>query len=403
MTVPKHAPLSVRKTILARLIVHEALDPVLSQGVGDVAYAVAEEAITAVLSATELELAAPLAKQQLDVFVQELVDQIADKIEVNKHLAGDLTLQPAASTMRLDAASVCCVTCAGGENPCDGVSFSRDDALVDAAGPCIEPFRILFSLAVSIVRKSFEFALGADILAKWPRTQFGTAHVPGERAHPFSASAQVTGATSRSTDGATIELIFCPAKFALSAYLAAGYVLVHEALHVMQGIESPQSAIPAKNEEDPFFEGWMDWIAFQLFSFVTLGRGEAKPLSPFLKYPAAQRDRSLELHESRYNVETSQKKRLSYRLLSGKRAAETLFHFIRQCLPKKQSQRFFLAISFRISMMELSSARRINVIARVNDDLPPVGADDRWNESAMALGRAIRSRDVEAAVSWLLS
>ena len=401
--MPKHATLSVRKTVLARLIVHEALDPVLSQGVGEAAYAVAEEAINAVLNATELELAAPLAQQQLDMFVQELVGEIAGKIEVNKHLAGDPTLHPAASTMRIDAASVCCATCARGEKPCDSVSTSRDDALVDAAGPCIEPFRVLFNLAVRIVRMSLEFALGPEILAQWPRTQFGTAHVPGEKAHPFSASAQVAGATSRSADVATIELIFCPAKFALSAYLAAGYVLVHEALHVMQAIDSPQTSIPAKNEEDPFFEGWMDWIAFQLFSFVTLGRREAKPLSPFLKYPAAQRERSLELHESRYNAETSQKKWLSYRLLSGKRAAETLFHFIRRYLLREQSQQLFLAISFRISMKELSLARRINLIARVNDDLPPVGADEKLNDSAMALGRSIRARDVEAAISWLLS
>jgi hypothetical protein len=391
----------VRKAILARLIVHEALDPVLSRGGEQAAYLVAEEAIDAVRTATRLELAAPLA-ERLDDFVQGLVGGTADKIVGNKRLVGDATLDPAVTAMRLQAASISCVTCAAGATPCDGGSSSHDDALVESAGLCIEPFRVLFQLAVDIVRTSFEFALGAEILKKWPRTRFGTGYVSGKKAHVFGASAQVTGATLRSNDQTTIELIFCPAEFTWSAYLAAGYVLVHEALHVMEAIDSSRTSIPTKNEEDPFLEGWMDWIAFQLFSFTTLGRGVAKPLARFLRYPSAQRERSRELHESRFNAETSGKKALSYRLLSGKRAAETLFNFIRQHLPREQSQKLFLAISFRIDMQELSLARHVKLVARVNDDLPPAGASEVLNESARELGRAIRSDDIEMAISWLL-
>jgi hypothetical protein len=392
----------VRKAILARLIVHEALDPVLSRGVGQMAYVVAEEAMDGVRTATKAELAAPLA-ERLDDFVQQLVGGTADAIAGNKRLAGDATLDPAVAAMRLQAASISCATCAAGAKPCDGVNSSRDDALVEGAGPCIEPFRVLFRLAVDIARMAFEFALDATILVNWPRTQFGTAIVPGKKAHPFGASAQVAGATVRSNNQATIELIFSPSEFTWSAYLAAGYVLVHEALHLMEAIDSSRTSIPTRNEEDPFLEGWMDSIAFQLFSFTTRGRGAAKLLVHFLRYPAAQRDRSRELHESRFNVETSANKALSYRLLSGKRAAETLFSFIRRHLPRDESQKIFLTISFRVHMQELTFARHVNLVARVNDDLPPAGGTEELKESARELGRAIRSGDVGMAVSWLLA
>lgn len=399
----QHAPLRVRKAVLARLIVSEAVDPVLTSGTAsDDVYVVAEEVLQSVNAATRSEIEAPL-DNPLDTFVQAVIDEAARRIDGNQRLRGDQSLPRAAAAMRARAANLCCTTCAGNEPPCDG-KMARDSAIVSRSGQCIESFRSLFVLAVEIVQIYYAQLFGQQSLADWPAVSFSTNHnAPGVKAHPFQSPAQISGATRRSAHAAEVELIFCPADFSWAAYLAAAYVLVHEALHVTEGIRS-ETRGPAK-QEDPFVEGWMDWIAFQIFDRTVRGRGPATALAPRYTFAEGHREKSAQLHAARFDADTSSDKTLSYRLLSGKRAAERFYVFCRRVLAKDDACQVFLKVSFLLNTRgdDINTHRRI--VARINKELP--ATNGRLRQPLSEAGRQLRELFlnglVDDVVTWLLT
>lgn len=399
----QHAPLRVRKAVLARLIVHEAIEPILGRGpTNDDVFLVADEVIQAVYGATKSEIDSPLA-EPLDVFIQSLIGKAAQSIEEHRRLAGNHTLEPAVKSMRQRAAGLSCASCTGGEPACDG-NTARDATMVERAGHCIEPFRSLFVLAEELVRAHYAYALGPQVLNQWPRTSFVTDfNAPGLKAHPFQSPAQIFGAARRTGDAATIELIFSPQDFNWAGYLAAAYVLVHEAVHVMEGIETSAMRMPA-SPEDPFVEGWMDWIAFQMFDRTARGRGPARHLAPRYVHATAHRERSRELHSSRFDAETSTNKMLSYRLLAGKRAAEQFYDFCRRSVSRNEACRLFLEISFRFNARALDLNANRRVTARVSEQLPlpNIPLHSPISTPARRLRELLRKGDATGAVEWLL-
>ena len=399
----QHAPLRVRKAVLARLIVGEAVDPVLTSGTAsDDVYVVAEEVLRSVNAATLSEIDAPL-DDPLDTFVQGVIDEAARRIDGNKRLHGDENLPRAAAAMRARAASLCCATCAGHERPCNGET-ARDSAIVSRAGQCIESFRSLFMLGLEIVRIYYAQIFGQQSLASWPKVSFLTNHnAPGVKAHPFQSPAQISGATRRTDDAAEVELIFCPADFSWAGYLAAAYVLVHEALHVTEGIHS-SIRVPAK-QEDPFVEGWMDWIAFQIFDVTMRRRGPAAALASQFTYAEGHREKSSQLHAARFDADTSSDKTLSYRLLSGKRGAEQFYVFCRRVLSKESANRMFLEVSFLLNARGDDINTHRGIMARIGKELP--AANGRLRQPLSEAGRELRelllNGLVNDVVRWLLS
>lgn len=392
--------------MLARLIVHDAIDSVLAAGGHDdgVVHVVATEVIDAVHGATRSEIEASTPSEPLDTFVQNVVATAANQITQSKRFRGENTLLPAAVAMRERAATVSCATCAGDETPCDGVNASRDIAIVARSGACIKPFREMFETAIDIVRAHYVFALGLPVLEKWPqKTTFMTFFPAGDKdVHAYASSTQIAGAADRDGADALIELRFCPAKFTGAAYLAAGYVLVHEALHLMEGIDAGGKR-KAGRDEDPFVEGWMDWIAFRIFEDTLSDQGVAG--GPRLRIPnaAAQIERGRELHLSRYNTDKSSSKSLAYRLLSGKRAAERLHNFCRRHLDPGEAWRLFLAISFLLNAKDLRIHAHRKLVERVLEKVLPGGPLRKEADAdGKALSRLIEANDEVGVVTWLL-
>jgi hypothetical protein len=151
--------------------------------------------------------------------------------------------------------------------PCRG--FIEDDQIVAEKGECLKDFKNQFAFAHEVVVHHYNHyrrELGRDV-STIPVT-FNTEKV-GQRPHDLPSEILVSGRTKYHDSpsyGSQVFLILVPTSFDWNAYCASLYLLFHELfVHAFQSTHG-EGLRTGPREDDPFSEGWMDWLAFDLMS-----------------------------------------------------------------------------------------------------------------------------------------
>ena len=153
-----------------------------------------------------------------------------------------------------------CCTCSGSPSVCEG--GQNDDALVAGGGHCIGLLRQLFDVALQIAQDAFHRYLPALSL---PAVGFSTAHW-NKKPHDIPVELYCGGSTAFANGGnSVVQLHLTPAALDWDTCLACLYVLVHECFcHAFYGARNPSKREEGTGNDDPFTEGWMDWLAHEL-------------------------------------------------------------------------------------------------------------------------------------------
>jgi hypothetical protein len=177
------------------------------------------------------------------------------------HLTGTFApfLSPLVTQLTGHMTGLSCSTCSGSPTVCDG--GPNDDALVAGGGHCIGLLRQLFDVALWIAQNAFQRYLPAVSL---PAVEFSTAHW-NQKPHDIPVELYCGGTTTFANGGnSVVKLHLTPAKLDWDTCLACLYVLVHECFcHAFYGARNPNRREGTGND-DPFTEGWMDWLAHEL-------------------------------------------------------------------------------------------------------------------------------------------
>jgi hypothetical protein len=389
-----HVPLAVRKTLLARIIAFEEIERVLRNCSNKTVCTIARGLVDQLCVRTEGELAAPNNAVPLDHYVRTELEQLARDLEA------DTRLQPfavVASTIRSRADPISCTVCATPDDICDGGDF--DDGIVDRKGPCIQPLRSWFDLAITIAACHYAVACGLTYPDHWPHCVFQTADL-NEKPHPFNSTAEVSGATKHGSP-TVVELRLRARTFDWRSYSAVPYVLLHEAFHILEGSEgTPQSP----DREDPFAEGWMDWIAFEVLVRTIRGTGSAFKHAAAFSAPDDVEESARLLHEARYDHNTSGVPWVSQRLLAGKRAAQTFLDFCKRCIPQDDDAwLFFLSVSLRLNLRQMTLYQHSKVVEKVNAEITPFRLlpIPEFVATAHYLRKYLEMHDIEQVLAWL--
>lgn len=390
--------LSSRKALLARVIAFDAIEPALA-GCDAKRCAAARGLSEELRATTTTEIGAPNDDVPLDQYVHMTVESMARTICSHPQFKPDGgILNSAVAQMRAQIQDLSCTACAGKDPVCS--EGDHDDFIVMRSGHCIASFKELANLAKSVVISYYAAAGIAE--DAWPETAFRLRFV-NVKPHPFGSPIQIGGKTDPSVTPVDVSLFLEPTSFNWAAYVSVPYILVHEMFHVLGGVErSPRTGCSA---EDPFAEGWLDWIAFEAVRRTAAGTGPAAHLAARFRYPAEQIDRAQMLHLSRTDDSTSENPARSRDLRSGRLAAERFLDLCCRFIESDdEAWTFFLGVSLRLNLKGLSTDEHRmmswKVIQRIpfRRDLHNVG----FIETAKNLRKHFTARDIEGLIQWLI-
>lgn len=266
-------------------------------------------------------------------------------------------------TRQMNALS--CSTCSGSPSVCDG--GQNDDALVAGGGHCIGLLRQLFDVALLIAQNAFQRYLPAVSL---PAVEFSTAHF-NQKPHDIPVALYCGGKTTFANGGnSVVQLHLTPDVLDWDTCLACLYVLVHECFcHAFYGARNPSQRDVTGND-DPFTEGWMDWLAHELLlQNLNLTQGLPASGTEFARIATIFTEA-----RSRYRdgAEPASKHALSRAL--GKEAAIKMHELLKRLL---ESCADALEALFRLSCDVLAEGFRLekheNFVYAVNMGLPSPG------------------------------
>lgn len=390
--------LAVRKALLARIIACDELDDPITgcdEPTRDAVRALYRE----LQARTETEIVVPNDDVPLDHYVQMVVQPFTEAVRLKLKTGGP---QIAVALKRIcqRAEDLSCSACSGQPLVCNGGDY--DDEFVTRGGHCIQPFADLFALAVAIAR-DYHAAAGIDP-SIWPECEFRLGFV-NLKPHPFASPPEISGETSPERSPVRLTLVLQPKSFDWAAFAAVPYVLLHEAFHVVGGIAGilRQGAC----RQDPFAEGWLDWIAFRALERTASGEGPAARHAAQFRHPGEQINRARQLHLARADETTSADAPLSREIHAGQLAAERFFDLCQRFLPSEEDEDwlFFLSVSLRLNLEAMTLMQHRTVVWRVLEAIPfrrDLGSP-QFAETARTLRKYFILKDVGGLIEWLRS
>jgi hypothetical protein len=384
-------PLHIRKALVARMMAYEEIEPRLA-GCGDREVALARETTDLVDAQTKTELRAPNNSEPLDEFVRRVITKGVDVQSESE------VLRSATNPLVHRANSLSCTACANPDRPCDG---RKDDVILDRSGDCIIQLRRMVAMALRIARAYYEYACGMAAI-QWPEVRFATYHMT-ETPHPYATPVAVSGRTDFEPH-ITVAIVFHPEGFNWPSYLAIPYILLHEGLHILEAVESKGKRLPA-DDEDPFVEGWIDWIAFRALEEAAVGRGPGAAAATDLANAAEVVYRGRLLHDARGDEVTSRRPHISRRIREGHKAAMRMADLCERYIkPDEEPWRFFLAVSFTLNMKALTLNEHRLLVSRVNRAMPARSelTPPRFVDETLEFRRFFETKDVPGLVGWLV-
>jgi len=285
MKAARHIPLEKRKALTAILVFLEAAEPLREQFV----FSGLEHGFNKFESDVRVftgiqydnsERQRPDTGNGLSLsdFLASIVRRLRATAEsLNDTLVGSLHLdqyERLYQAIRERASQVDCSMCMNRRREgrlCKGID-RIDDEIVSTGGLCIEPFKAMFNAALGTARlyyTTFGTSLPATGL---PDVVFHTGFDVG-KPHGFPNSdypVYVGGITNVRDEAGSfwsdVKLTLGIMRFDWTSYLVTPYVLFHECFsHAFSGAYPSPEGRSNPETDDAFAEGWMDWVAFEVF------------------------------------------------------------------------------------------------------------------------------------------
>ena len=216
-----------------------------------------------------------------------LSDFLKHRLKIAETYADGLTpaerasLSPKLTALHRAIRAVNCARCAGpGGRRCDGRSPRRDDEQIDRVGLCLGTFRQMHHYVVEMLTAVLRAWVPGDILdtdAPLPH-DWGTASTAEAKHQGPTVSWKAGGSTefqdSRKVRRSRVQLVLNVEELDWDSLLAVVWIFTHELFcHVAQVEPLDRQPRAACRTSCPFFEGWMDKVAYWLL--------EADQMSPW--------------------------------------------------------------------------------------------------------------------------
>jgi hypothetical protein len=259
-----HIPLAQRKTICGRLLFFEVAYPDRMKFLVTGVESEFDQVRNNVFSLTEQAASSSADSEPLDQFLKRLNTDLGYQMRPQlwgKHAS---LFQGLYLRITQKMVSLSCTQCSPiRPSICDG--GEKDDEVVRTGGECIAPIRQMFDIASHVSEQWYVKFSNLFSPQQRPNLVLSTSF-SNDKPSDIPGDYFLGGATHHSNEVppvANVELTLCLPKFDWNTYAAILYVLFHECFcHAYQKM----IAFRPNPLSDGFYEGWMDWIAFECFA-----------------------------------------------------------------------------------------------------------------------------------------
>jgi hypothetical protein len=251
-------------------------------------------------------------------------------------------------------------------------NHTADDHTVAVGGLCIAPLIRDFTVATNVAHVYHQ--KHSPSYRNRPRIVLSTSLEP-VKPHTLNANVLVGGMTEYSGDGsATVNLSVCVDRYNWNSYLATLYVLFHETIvHGFADLLPDAATRRPVDASDEFSEGWMDFVAYRVFSKLCDSDGVGAEMTSDLDFLMDRAASGRQLHDSRHDIFDSggPSGSLNFRRNKGRRAGMKLLDLLKKMFPNGEDM--FFRISFELNLRRLNFVQRQIFVATINSALPEPG------------------------------
>jgi hypothetical protein len=317
----------------------------------------------------------------LDRFLENLCIEIEQRAEVDAKKPHGNLVKKLVAEMKHRAGKVKCSSCSPlSPRVCDGGQNDHD--IVHRGGQCIESFRSMFDFALRIATEYYE-KIGKIPSVLFPKVFLSTRLV-NSPPNDIPGNYFVNGVTyyEAAGDGGSrsiVKLEVYVDKFDWNTYLVVPYVMFHECIsHAFYSL-SPASGNNIRKStgpDDPFAEGWMDLVAYEVMKEVLQGRSVIA-IQPSLAFLTDHLDTGTRCHLSRANINDAPGTKKSQHAIQravGRDAADK-FRFLMERLPESSNQAWseFLHFSFNLNAGSFTASALSTFVWKLRRLLPSRG------------------------------
>jgi hypothetical protein len=398
MGYPPQIPLGKRKELCGRLLFFDVALPLREKFIKSRGLAVLDSFQKTLFGVLESESGTSANSEPLDKFLQERIARFSNFLPLFSGSHGRLS-EELLIALKGAAADLSCQNCSQRSRVCDAGIDDYDLELVARRGLCITSLRQLFETA-NDGAKTYCSTYGTLYPHKEPpQVTFSTAfYLTRSILHSVPVDYQVGGLTTYAKALAQVELGLVVNKFDLQTYHAVPYVLFHECVaHALHSIFPTIVGREGKASYDPWGEGWMDWVAYQMMEDIVNQRGPAANLSINLPFQLDSIKAALEFHTARVSFERDETSATDpdselgagvSLLFFGVEAAKKVYYLLREIfkgdrelaglykdigLPGEEYRAAFYRLSFDLNMHQaFDDRKRLRFTMLINTGVPNV-------------------------------
>lgn len=304
MGYPPQIPLRKRKELCGRLLFFDIAQPLREEFVKNRALPVLDSFQKTLFGVLESESGKSFNSEPLDRFLQERIARFNNFLPLFSGRHAQLSKELLRALTR-GAAGLSCRNCSQSTRVCDAGIDDYDLRLLAERGFCITSLRQMFDTAYEGAKEYCSFYGTLFPQEEPPTVTFSTAFYPTRAdLHTVPVEYQVGGLTTYIKALAQVELGLVVNKFDLETYQAVPFVLFHECVaHALHSIFPTIVGRERKASYDPWGEGWMDWVAYQMMDDIINQRGPAATLSVKLPFQLDSLNAALQFHTARVDFE----------------------------------------------------------------------------------------------------
>lgn len=355
MILEDHMLLPSRKVLAARLVQIEAALPLEEDGAhAQIPYRELDRKLVQFFEQESLKPKKDSRLKNNTVRLDESLDYFVKRLSGSAK--ADLTDHPKLfntlkRALKTEAGRMACDACSKlAPIVCNGGKF--DVRILNDGGACVKSLREMFEVAHTVARHYYT-TYGSLPLGN-AQVVFDTKY-ENDKPHDFPIEIYVGGLTvfddSPSQTLARVVLVIPAEHFDTAAYLSSLYVLFHECFaHVFQDItpKLPERDEVLPEDSDRFTEGWMDWVAYEVFEQVLKGAGLVSLSS--MRFIGSKLDHGIDFHRARVKTTGPQVSKDAGRRDVGREAARRVYEVFKNRLEPDPWRRF-LQLSFDLNVM----------------------------------------------------
>ena len=287
--------------------------------------------------------------------LDDLMGSLVALANMESNTAGTEGVMTWRNALVVAAGEVACAKCCATERVCrGGKDFAHDSETVEDHGLCIKPIKQLFEDAKTLTESAYEYAGGRDLATVRLSTKLLADGARGP-ARDFAV-----GGSFRDRGAPEVTLFVDAREYSVQSFLASLYVFVHELFsHAKCGVATGTDFSPISVE---FSEGWMDWLAANLFRYISEKCMVVSDRLPWSEVAAV----ALDYHRARVRPDTGRIENIKNRV--GAHAAESLYFMFRGVSPEMgQAGAFWLTAQFSmgVNVSSVTDEKRASLVTRV--------------------------------------